>query len=121
MTWYQKLVTNLIMDSQNSANLTAQGISLQISDIFLKEMNNVDSDISLDDLAAVLDPFLKSLGKIHNGELKERIIEQVFNPLLENNKTIKEESEDEEEMKKREQHHRLIDGGKLNPKTQKEI
>lgn len=26
--WYQSLISNLIMDSQNSANLTAQGISL---------------------------------------------------------------------------------------------
>ena len=80
-------------------------------------MNNVDSEISLDNLAAILDPFLKSLAKIHNGELKERIVEQIFNPLLENNKTQVEESDDEEEMAKREQHHRLIDGGKLPPKT----
>ena len=50
-------------------------------------MNNVDSEISLDNLAAILDPFLKSLARIHNGELKERIVEQIFNPLLENNKS----------------------------------
>jgi len=63
-------------------------------------MNSVDSDVSLDNLAAIIDPFLKALGRLHNGELKERIIEQVFHPLLENNKTLVDESSDEEEMAK---------------------
>jgi hypothetical protein len=33
-------------------------------------MNNVDSAISLDNLAAITDPFLKALGLLHSGELK---------------------------------------------------
>jgi hypothetical protein len=84
-------------------------------------MNSVDNAVSLDNLAAILDPYLASLALISNGELKERIIDQIFNPLLENNKTIQEVSEDEEEMARKEKHHRLVDGGKLPPKTVKEI
>jgi len=54
--------------------------------------------------------------------LKERIISNIYHPLLENNKTVKEESSDDEEaMAKKEHYHRTIDGGKLPPKTQKEI
>jgi len=41
---------------------------------------------------------------------------------LENNKTIKDtSSEDEEEFAKREHYHRHVDGGKLPPKTVREI
>ena len=41
---------------------------------------------------------------------------------MENNKTQKEESSDDEaEMAKKEKWHRTVDGGKLPPKTQKEI
>lgn len=83
-------------------------------------MNKVDNLIGLDNLASILSPFLGSLALISNGELKERIIDQIFNPLLENNKTV-QESDDEEELEKREKHHRLVDGGKLPPKTVKEI
>jgi len=54
--------------------------------------------------------------------LRERIVERVFNPILENNQTQKEpESDEEEQMKKKERHHRLVDGGKMPPKTEKEI
>jgi len=66
-------------------------------------------------------PFLKALGHLPNGELKERIVDNIFKPILENNKTVNEESDDEEVMKKKEKYHRTIDGGKLPPKTQKEI
>lgn len=73
-------------------------------------------------MASLLEPFLKALITITNKEIKERISENVFKPLLENNKTIKENSsDDEEEMAKKEHRHRHMDGGKLNPKTQKEI
>jgi len=74
MKWYQKLIKTLFLNSQKSAN-TATGIPLQICDVFLKEMNKVDNLVSLDNLAAILDPFLASLSLISNGELKERIID----------------------------------------------
>ena len=66
---------------------TASGILLQISDIFVQEMNKVDSDAPLETLAYLLQPFLKSLGAITNKELKERISDNIFKPILENNKT----------------------------------
>jgi hypothetical protein len=50
-------------------------------------MNNVDAEAPLDVLAALLEPFLKSLGAINNKELKERISDNIFKPILENNKT----------------------------------
>lgn len=43
---------------------------------------------------------LESLGVIPNGELKERIVEKVFTPLMENNVTEHDDSTDEEEMAK---------------------
>lgn len=87
--------------------------------MFLAEMNSVNCDASLERLAALLDPFLKALGLIPNGEIKERIIENVFHPLLENNKTekIEDSSDEEEKFKKLEYKHRYIDGGKMNPHT----
>ena len=64
--------------------------------------------------------------QLHKGVLlytkKERITENIFKPLLENNKTVKEESSDDEEaMIKKEKWHRTVDGGKMPPKTVKEI
>lgn len=61
-------------------------------------MNNVDSGASLERIAAILDPFLKALGLLSNGEIKDRIIEKIFHPVLENNKTERvDDSSDEEE------------------------
>ena len=60
-------------------------------------MNKVESEASLETIANLLDPFLKTLALIPNGELKDRIIEKIFNPILENNKTEVEVSSDDEE------------------------
>ena len=84
-------------------------------------MNKVHADATLEVIAAVLAPYLKCIGVIENKELKDRIIEKVFTPLMENNKTEEEVSSDEEEMEKKEKWHRYVDGGKLHPRTQKEI
>lgn len=49
-------------------------------------------------------------------------MENIFRPLLENNKTIPEPtSSDEEEMIKKDHYHRHVDGGKMNPRTVREI
>ena len=119
--WYNSLMFNLLINAQK-LNVTASGIALQICDVFVQELNKVDKDVSLEILVKILDPFLRALGKLTNGELKERITSSIFNPLLENNKTMKEESSDDEEaMAKKEKWHRTVDGGKLPPKTEKEI
>jgi len=88
-----------LFKDQGSANAAA-GVLLQICDIFVQEVNKVDSDASLETLAELLDPFLEGLGSIENKEVKERISDNIFKPLLENNKTIKETSDDEEELAK---------------------
>ena len=56
-------------------------------------------------------------------ETRERVTEKIFHPLLENNVTQKEVDSEEErlELEKREHYHRHVDGGKLPPKTVKEI
>lgn len=62
------------------------------------------------------EPFLKVLASAETKELKERITEKIFHPLLENNKTVQND-EDEEELAKREHYYRHVDGGKLKPST----
>lgn len=84
-------------------------------------MNKVDADAPLETLALLLEPYLKTLGAIGNKEVKERISDNIFKPILENNKTIREDSDDEEELVKQEHYHRHVDGGKLPPRTVKEI
>ena len=56
-------------------------------------------------------------------QLKDRIRNVIFTPLLENNKTerVVDEEEEAERMRQAEYKHRYVDGGKLPPKTQKEI
>jgi len=100
---------------------TAAGILLHIADIFVKEMNNVDSEAPLETLACLLEPYLKALGALNSKELKERISDNIFKPILENNKTQRDSSDDEEEMAKQEHYHRYVDGGQLPPKTKREV
>lgn len=66
---------------------------------------------------------MKALSSLQNKEVKDRIVDKIFNPLLENNKTLPEPSsgEEEEEMAKQEHYHRHVDGGKIHPRTVKEI
>ena len=89
----------------------------------MQELNNVDKDASLEQLASLLQPFLRNLAQLSSCELRERLIEKVFYPVLENNTTEKavDSEEEEEAMKRKEKHHRTVDGGKLPPKTQREI
>ena len=80
-------------------------------------MNRVDSDAPLETLALLLEPFLMALGSVTNKEIKDRIVDNIFKPLLNNNKTIVESDDNEEEILKREDHHRHVDGGKLPPRV----
>ena len=50
-------------------------------------MNNVDAEAPLETLASLLEPFLKSLGALNSKEVKDRISDNIFKPILENNKT----------------------------------
>jgi hypothetical protein len=96
--------------------MVSKGIPLQISDVFLQELNKVDKDgISLENLSSILEPFLYAMANCKNRILLDRISEKIFTPILENNTTNNEEEEEEEKPKK------WIDGGKLPAKTVKEI
>jgi len=68
--------------------VSSKGIPLQVCDVFLEELNDVDSqEISYVNLALLLDPFLKALASSSNVILKMRLKEKIFLPILENNIT----------------------------------
>ena len=55
MSWFKEIVKNLFMEE----TLISNGIPLQICDIFLQELNKVDSEnISFMNIANLLSPFL---------------------------------------------------------------
>ena len=109
----------------------SKGIPLQICDVFLQELNKVDAeDISYKNLAKLLEPFLVTLGNCKNNILLQRLLEKVFGPLLENNTTPDSDdnsSNDETDDNSAEINYdpmrgkKWVDGGKLPPKTFKEI
>jgi hypothetical protein len=72
-------------------------------------LNKIKSNCSLELISKLLDPFLKSLAKLKEGRVKDRIIEKIFTPLLENNATVVKEM-DEDELAEAEHKHRHVDG-----------
>ena len=107
-----------LLDKLFKENLSAQGICLQISDVFIPELGKIDKDgISLDQISALLRPFMTALAKSDQTALKERIIERVFEPLLESNVTDpgSDESSGEEENLAQ------VDGGKLSKRSRKTV
>jgi len=96
--------------------------------VFIQELNKVDAEeISYHNLALLLEPFLFALGNSRNHTINERIQEKIFSPLLENNITPSgESSEDDTDESSSEVNYdpkkgKYVDGGKLPPKTKKEI
>lgn len=72
----------------------------------------------------MLEPFLYGLANCKNRIIINRIIEKVFEPLLENNVTNHAESSDSEDETTGFYDHakgKFIDGGKMNPRTRKEV
>ena len=113
VSWLQTLLDRLFAD-----NLSAQGISLQITDVFVPELGKCDKDgITLDQIAALLKPFLNALSLSAQELLKERIIEHVFDPLLESNVTAPDSDDSESE----EENLALVDGGKMSKRTRKAV
>jgi len=101
--------------------IISKGIPLQLCDVFLPELNRSDSlDISYKHLSSVLEPFLHAVAHGRNKILINRIVEKVFAPLLENNVT-ESQSDTEEETPPSFDNGKFVDGGKLNPKTQREV
>ena len=64
-------------------------------------------------------PFLQALDKTPQETLRERMIDHVFNPLLESNVTAKDsdDSSSEEKEESEEENLALVDGGKLSKRT----
>ena len=78
------------------------------------ELGKVDAgNISLEDIAALLKPFLTCMATTGSSILRERLKDRIFTPLLESNVTMPDSSDDEEEE---EQLH-LLDQRKLQNKT----
>lgn len=112
LDWLQAQMDKLFKES-----LSAQGICLQISDVFIPELGKIDKDgLTLEQIAALLRPFLKTLAKSDQTALKERIVERIFEPLLESNVTepASDESSEEENLA-------LVDGGKLSKRSRKAV
>ena len=97
-------------------------------DVFLQELNRSDSlSISLVNLSSMLQPFLKAVAICSNRIVVNRIIERVFEPLLENNVTQPSKEDEAEEEEETYTYNydpskgKFIDGGKMHPRTQKEV
>ena len=107
--------------------IISKGIPLQICDVFLTELNKVDSqEISYYNLASMLEPFMFAISNCRNRILVLRVIEKIFAPLLENNVTQsheneKEEEEEDEVINYDPQRGKWVDGGKLHPRTQRAV
>ena len=76
-------------------------------------MGKIASDtIGLDQMGAILQPFLKTLSTSPSWILRERIKDKVFRPLLESNATRK--ADEETESSSEEENLAHVDGGKLS-------
>jgi ribosomal RNA-processing protein 1 len=125
MDWFNDLIRKLFSEE----NTTSKGIPLQLCDVFLQELNKIDAEgISYKGIAILLEPFLQSLGTCRNKILLQRITEKVFAPMLENNVTptgdtsSNEDTDDgSQEVNYDPKKGKWVDGGKLPPKTQKEV
>lgn len=102
-------------------SIISKGIPLQVSDIFLQELNKADAkDISYTNLATILEPFLFAVANCRNKILVQRIIDRIFLPILENNVTVEQiNSEGEEE--EIDYARKWVDGGKMSKKTEREV
>lgn len=74
----------------------------------------------------MLEPFLFGLANCRNRIIINRIIEKVFEPLLENNVTTHPDSSDSEDENGGYANYdyvnkKFLDGGKMNPRTRREV
>jgi hypothetical protein len=92
---------------------------LQIVDVFVPELGKVDNEVSLDTLAAFLDPFLTALATTENVAISERIHDSIFIPLLESNVTQLNSSD--EDSSSEEEDLTKVDGGKLSKRSREAI
>ena len=122
--WFNEQISSLFINE----NEVSKGIPLQICDIFLQELNKTDAEnISFVNIAKILRPFLKALSNCKNRIVLNRLEEKVFAPILDNNITPEGDKSDDEtddsssEINYDPKRGKWVDGGKLHPKTQKEV
>ena len=116
--WLTGMLEKLFLD-----NLSAVGICLQITDVFIPELGKIDKDgISLDQIGSLLKPFMKALAQSKSQSLKERIIEHVFDPLLESNVTQPDSDDESDEAETSEEEDLTkVDGGKLSKRSRQKV
>lgn len=86
--------------------------------MFIPELGKVDKDgISLEQIGQLLKPFIHALAKSDQTAFRERIIERIFDPLLEANVTEPASDESSEE----EENLALVDGGKMSRSSRKAV
>lgn len=94
-----------------NSNLNAQGLLLQICDVYIPELGKVDEKVSFETLATLLTPFLHSLATTESFPLRERIFDNIFNPLLSSNITEVASSDEDESD---DPAFTYVDGGKMS-------
>lgn len=88
-----------------------------MTDVFIPELGKINNQISLTNLAHLLNPFLEAMAMTRSQIIHERIRETIFKPLLQSNATdysSSESSDEEEDLK-------AVDGGKMSKRTRKEL
>jgi len=117
VAWFNDMVTRTVADTtpENAVyNPGAQGVGLQITDVFVVELGKIDAkDISLETLAVLLKPFLTCMATSSSAILRERLKDRIFTPLLESNVTMPDSDDEESE----EEPLYLLDQRKLQNKT----
>ena len=87
----------------------------------MPELGKIDKDgISLDQIAKLIQPFLTALAKSNQSVLRDRIVERIFEPLLESNVTLPD-SDDSSGEESEEENLALVDGGKMSKRSRKEV
>lgn len=125
LDWFNEQMKGLFLNE----NEMSKGIPLQVCDTFLQELNKVDAEnISFASIAALLEPFLHTMANMKNTILLDRLEEKIFSPLLDNNITPANKSDDEDTDESSSEINYdpkagkyWVDGGKLHPKTFKEV
>jgi len=82
LEWLQTALKTLFQNK-----LASPGLQLQIVDIYVPELNKSNDEVSMETLAAFLEPFLTALATTGNTSIIERIEDSIFSPLLESNAT----------------------------------
>lgn len=77
--------------------------------------------MTLDQIGALLKPFLSALALSPLHVVKERIVDRIFDPLLESNVTAPDSDETSDEVESEEENLAHVDGGKMSKRSRKAV